>query len=278
VDKELLVYLNLYKGCEEMGYQNILFSMEAGIATITLNRPKEMNSLNLEIIEDLNNAMDECANNKDIRVVVVTGNGKVFSAGDDIKIMDMVTGKSEQEVADIIEKEGYPSLIKKIMSLKKPVIASINGICYGAAGELALACDYIIASDKASFGQLYIKLGLIGNTYLLPRYVGVKKALDLIWTGKIIEANEALQLGMVNEVVAAESLQEAVQKKAKKLSKGPTVAYGLAKKAIYESISLNLEEGLKLMTTSQGILMKTKDHKEGVAAFLERRKAVYSGE
>ena len=93
-----------------MEYQNILFSMEAGIATITLNRPKEMNSLNLEIIEDLNNAMDECANNKDIRVVVVTGNGKVFSAGDDIKIMDMVTGKSEQEVADIIEKEGYPSL------------------------------------------------------------------------------------------------------------------------------------------------------------------------
>lgn len=261
-----------------MEYQNILFSVEEKIATITLNRPKEMNSLNLEIIEDLKNAIDECDNNKEIRVVVITGNGKVFSAGDDIKIMNMVRGKSEQEVADIIEKEGYPSLIKKIMSLKKPVIASINGICYGAAGELALACDYIIASEKASFGQLYINLGLIGNTYLLPRYVGAKKALDLIWTGKVIQADEALELGMVNKVVAAESLQEEVQKKAKKLSKGPTKAYGLAKKAVYESMSLNLEDGLRLMTDYQGTLMKSNDHKEGVTAFLEKRRAVYSGD
>lgn len=261
-----------------MEYQYILFNVNQGVATITLNRPKEMNSLNLEIIQELGNAVDECARNKNIRVVVITGSGKVFSAGDDIKIMEMSKGKSEKEIADIIEQKGYPTFIKKIMALEKPVIASVNGICYGAGGEVAMACDYVIASEEASFGQLYINLGLIGNTYLLPRYVGVKKAIELIWTGKIIKAKEAQQLGMINTVVAAESLQDETMKIAKKLSNGPTAAYGLAKKTVYESMTLNLEEGLRLMTASQGVLMKTNDHKEGVTAFLERRKAVYNGD
>lgn len=261
-----------------MEYQYILFNVNQGIATITLNRPKEMNSLNLEIIQELGSAVDECATNKNIRVVVITGSGKVFSAGDDIKIMEMSKGKSEKEIADIIEQKGYPTFIKKIMALEKPVIASVNGICYGAGGEIAMACDYVIASEEASFGQLYINLGLIGNTYLLPRYVGVKKAIELIWTGKIIKAKEAQQLGMINTVVSAESMQDETMKIAKKLANGPTVAYGLAKKTVYESMTLNLEEGLRLMTASQGALMKTNDHKEGVTAFLERRKPVYNGD
>jgi enoyl-CoA hydratase/carnithine racemase len=260
-----------------MEYKNILFNVNQGIATITLNRPNEMNSLNLEMVQELGSAFDKCASDKSIRVVVITGIGKVFSAGDDIKIMNMSEGKSEQEIASIIEEKGYPTLIKKIMTLKKPVIARVNGICFGAGGEIAMACDYIIASEKAKFGQLYINLGLIGNTYLLPRHVGVKKAMELIWTGKIVEAQEALQLGMVNTVIAAELLQEETEKIAKKLSEGPTVAYGLAKKTMYESMTLNLEEGLHLMTVSQGVLMKTNDFNEGVAAFLEKRKAVYKG-
>lgn len=261
-----------------MEYQYILFEVNQGIATLTLNRPKEMNSLNFEIIEELGHAIDQCADDRSIRVVTITGYGKIFSAGDDIKIMGMVKGKSEEEIAHTIEQKGYPTLIKKIMALPKPVIASVNGVCYGAGGEIALACDYIVASEKASFGQLYVNLGLIGNTYLLPRYVGIKKALELIWTGKIIDAQEALQLGMVNTVVAEDTLSDETEKIAKKFAKGPTIAYGLAKKAVYEGMNKNLEDGLSLMTNCQGILMKTNDHKEGVTAFLEKRKAVYNGD
>jgi len=261
-----------------MEYQNIIFSVKNKIATIKLNRPKEMNSLNLEIIKEMKNAIDKCKNNKTIRVVVITGSEKAFSAGDDIKIMNIAKEKSKDQISSIIEEEGYPSLIKKIMALEKPVIASVNGVCYGAAGELALACDYVIAAKKATFGQLYINLGLIGNTYLLPRYIGIKKAIEFIWSGRIIPSEEALKLGIVDKVVADDLLQDEVQKKAKKLSNGPTIAYGLAKKAVYESMSLNIEDGFKLMTNYQGILMKTKDHKEGVAAFLEKRKPIYKSE
>lgn len=261
-----------------MDYKYILFDEEQGIATISLNRPKAMNSLNLEIIEEISNAIELCSQEKRIRVVIITGEGKAFSAGDDIKIMELAKEKTKEEIAEIIEKHGYPMVIKKIMALKKPVIAKINGICYGAGGELALACDYIIASKEASFGQLYINLGLIGNTYLLPKHVGVKKALELLWTGEVISADEAMNLGMINKVSTFDKIDDDTKKLALKLSKGPTLAYGLAKESLYEGLHLDLEQGLKLMTKSQGILMKSQDHKEGAAAFMERRKAKYIGE
>lgn len=261
-----------------MDYKYILFSIDQGIAHIAFNRPKEMNSLNLEIIEELMHAFSECEVNKNIRVAVLSGNDKVFSAGDDIKIMDMSRGKTKEEIVEIIKNKGYPILIKKIMSLNKPVISSVNGVCFGAGGELAMACDYVIASDKASFGQLYINLGLIGNTYLLPMHIGIKKALELIWTGKIIDAATALQLGMINKVVSESELTNETEKIARRFANGPTIAYGLAKKAVYGGATLGLDEGLSLMVSAQGALMKTEDHKEGVSAFLEKRKAVYKGE
>lgn len=261
-----------------MDYDNILFEVNNGIGTITINRPKEMNSLNLETIQELSSAVDECEDSADVRVIVLTGSNNVFSAGDDIKIMNMARTKTEIEVSKLINEEGYPSLIRKMMSSVKPIIGSINGICYGAAGELALACDYVLASDKASFGQLYIKLGLIGNTFLLPKHVGIKKAIELIWTGEIIKAEDALNLGMLNKVVKEEELQAQTEKIAGKFAKGPTKAYGLAKKAVYEGFDLNIDSSLTLMTKMQGSLMKSKDHQEGVMAFLEKRKAVYKGE
>ncbi|MBP1924922.1 enoyl-CoA hydratase/carnithine racemase [Sedimentibacter acidaminivorans] len=260
-----------------MEYKYILFDVEQGVATISLNRPESMNSLNLEIIEEISVAVDVCSQDQNTRVVVLTGVGNVFSAGDDIKIMGLSKNKTKEEIAEIIEKHGYPMIIKKIMSLKKPVIAKVNGICYGAGGELALACDYIIASKEASFGQMYINVGLIGNTYLLPKHVGVKKALELIWTGKIISADEALGIGMINKVSTVDMIDMETKKIAIRLSKGPTLAYGLTKESVYEGMNLDLEKGLKLMTKAQGILMKTNDHKEGVAAFIEKRKAEYKG-
>lgn len=260
-----------------MSYQLIELKQETGIATITLNRPKEMNSLNLEIIAELCRAIEFCAQDETLRVVVLTGAGKAFSAGDDIKIMAMARAMKPEEIAAAINEKGYPALIRAIRNLPKPVIAAVNGLCYGAAGELALACDYTIASDQASFGQLYINLGLMGNSWLLPRQVGAKKALELIWSGRVIKAAEALELGIADKVVPGEELAGEVGKLAAKLAQGPTLAYGLAKAALYQGLDLDLEEGLSLMTKLQAQLMKSADHQEGVAAFMEKRRPSYTG-
>ena len=261
-----------------MEFKYILFEVDQGVCTITLNRPDQMNSINPEVIKDLVEAIDICASRKDIKAIILTGAGKAFSAGDDIKVMETMEGYSASEIADIIETQGYPIFVKRMINLQKPIIACVNGLCYGAAGEIVLACDYIIASNKASFGQLYIKVATMGNTYLLPRAVGVRKALDLLWTGRIISVEEALQLGIVNEVVEAEALNEKVRAMALKLANGPTVAIGLAKKAVYESINMDLESGLRLMCEIQGELAKTKDNKEGYTAFVEKRKPNFTGE
>lgn len=261
-----------------MEYQNILFQVDQGIATITLNRPNAMNSMNFEMVEEMLQAIDECADNKEIRVVVVTGSGKIFCAGDDIKILSLVGDKSEEEISQTILQKAYPEFIKRIMDLPKPVIACVNGLCYGAAADMVLACDYVIAAEQATFGHLYINLGLIGNTYLLPRNVGLKKALELIWTGRIFDAKEACQIGMINAAVPVEALQDETNKIARKLANGPTLAYGLAKRAMYKSLSLDLDEGLELMVSAQSRLFKTKDHQEGVKAFIEKRKAIFIGE
>lgn len=261
-----------------MAYEFLQYELESGIATLRLNRPKEKNSLNLELVAELCAAVDVCAADRQARVVVLTGAGSAFSAGDDIKIMGMAARMTPDEIAETIDRKGYPALIRKLRGLPKPVIAAVNGLCYGAGGELALACDYTIASQEATFGQLYINLGLMGNTWLLPRRVSAKKALDLIWSGRILSADEALALGIADQVVPAEKLEEATGKLAGRLAKGPTLAYGLAKQAVYRGMELGLDAGLTEMTALQARLMKSADHAEGVKAFLEKRKPVYKGE
>ncbi|PKN05212.1 MAG: 2-(1,2-epoxy-1,2-dihydrophenyl)acetyl-CoA isomerase [Deltaproteobacteria bacterium HGW-Deltaproteobacteria-9] len=260
-----------------MDYQYTLFQVDKGIATITLNRPKEMNCINFGMVEEVADAVDRCEKDGQIRAVVVTGANQMFSAGDDIKMMELAATMSGPEVAQTIESKAYPVVMKRFMALPKPVIACVNGICFGAGGELALACDYVIASDQASFGQLYINLGLIGNTYLLPQAVGARKALELIWTGKIINAEEALRLGMINKVVPAASLEEETAKLAYRMAQGPTLAYGYAKKVLRGSLNMEMDEAIKLMTDAQGKLMKTNDHREGVQAFTQRRKPAFTG-
>lgn len=260
-----------------MPYEFMTYQVEGGVATITMNRPKEMNSLNLEIIAEMCAAVDAAGADEAVRVLVITGAGKAFSAGDDIKIMGMAARMTPDEIAGTIDTKGYPALLRKLMALPKPVIAAVNGACYGAGGELALACDCTIAAQEATFGQLYVNLGLMGNTWLLPRQVGVKKALELIWSGRVIGAEEALSLGIADQVVPGAELAEAVAKYAGRLAKGPTLAYGKAKLAVRRGMELDLDEGLKLMTALQAPLMKSADHAEGVRAFMEKRRPVYTG-
>jgi 2-(1,2-epoxy-1,2-dihydrophenyl)acetyl-CoA isomerase len=261
-----------------MDFQFIRFNALQGIATIMLNRSREMNRLNLEMIKEMNAALELCRDDRSIRVLIITGGNRIFSAGDDLEIMEMMQEKSEAEIAAILAGEGYPSLIKKIIALPKPVIASVSGMCYGSGGEIALACDYVIASHKARFGQLSVHLGLLGNTYLLPRQIGVKKALELICTGKIITAEEAYQMGMINDVVSNGGLLEETQRMAQQLALGPTLAYGMAKKAVYDGGGMNVLDGLDLMCKLQGTLMKSRDHIEGRQAFLEKREPNFKGE
>lgn len=260
-----------------MKYEQLLFEIQNQVATITLNRSQQLNSLNIEIVEEMAAALEECAKRQDVRVVVVTGSGPAFSAGDDIKIMEAASEMTASQIAEFIEIKAYIRVVKQLLDLPKPVIACVNGACYGAGSEIALACDYIIASNKASFGQLYVNVGLIGNTYLLPRTVGAKKALELIWSGKVISAEEAYQLGMVNKVVVAANLLENTYELARSLAQGPTLALGLAKKAVYQGLCLDLDQGLGLMCRFQGELMKTGDHREGVRAFIEKRKPQFTG-
>ncbi len=260
-----------------MEFRYIIFEVEQGIATLTLNRSEE-NSLNFDMLEEMAQAIELCAGNPKVRVVVLTGAGGVFSTGYDMETLNRAREMLPTEAAELIEKQGCSRLVKMLMSLPKPVIACVNGLCYGAGGELAMACDYILASNKASFGQPYISVGLMGNSYLLPRLVGTRKALELIWTGKIISAEEAYQIGIVNAVVVAGSLVESTYKLARSFAQGPTLAMGMAKKAVYESAHMDIEKGLKLIYKMQIELMKSKDHQEGVAAYLEKRKPVFTGE
>jgi len=260
-----------------MAYDMIILDIEQDIASITLNRPQQMNSLNLQMVREISDALDVCAASQEVRAIVITGIGDVFSSGDDIELLKMAEEMSIKEFIEIIKHQGCPALVRKLMSLPKPIIASVNGICFGAGSELAMACDHIIASNKATFGQLYVSAGLTGNTYLLPRYVGPKKALELLWTGKIISAEEAYQLGMINSVVVSTALVKTTYRIARNFAKGPTLAMGLAKKAVYEGLTLDAEQGLNLMCDIQGQLMMTEDYLEGLSAWLEDRRAHFKG-
>jgi len=260
-----------------MEFKYIIFEVEQGIATLTMNRSKE-NSLNFAMLEEMVQAIDYCASNSQVRVLVLTGAGDVFSTGYDVEVVNMAREMPPEEAGEMLAEQGCGRLIKKLMYLPKPIIACVNGACHGAGGEIAMACDYILASNKASFGQLYINIGLIGNSYLLPRLVGTRKALELIWTGKIISAEEAYQIGMVNSVVVAGLLVESTYKLARSFAQGPTLAMGMAKKAVYQSAHMDLDKGLKLIYQLQTELMKSKDHQEGIAAYFEKRKPVFCGE
>ncbi|MHC1585623.1 MAG: enoyl-CoA hydratase-related protein [Candidatus Syntropharchaeia archaeon] len=259
-----------------MEFENIIYEKKEGIAKITLNRPKALNALNLDIITEIKEAIEDAKNDDNVKVVIITGAGRAFAAGADIKWM---VDKDALEIRDKYIKFGR-DVLREIELLEKPVIAMINGIALGGGNELAMACDIRIASEKAIFGQPEVNLGIIpgyGGTQRLPRLVGKGKAKELVLTGDSIDANEAYRIGLVDKVVPPEELENTVMEMAKKImSKGP-IAIKAALSAINRGMEMDLESGLSYETEMEILCFFTEDSREGLRAFIEKREPQFKG-
>src|ERR1044072_1635615 len=256
-------------------YESILVERRDRVAIITINRPEKRNALNIQTRAEGAAALDELRGDDDVRVVIFTGAGdKAFVAGADIAEFANRTAISQREV--MLER----GLFNAVDSFPKPVIAMVNGYCLGGGCELALACDIRVASDKASFGQPEINLGIIpggGGTQRLTRLVGEGKAMEMILSGEIISAEEALRIGMVNHVVPADQLEAKTTEIAKRIAEKSPIALRLAKEAVQLASRSNLDEGLRREVDLFALCFSSEDKDEGVKAFLEKRKAEFKG-
>jgi 2-(1,2-epoxy-1,2-dihydrophenyl)acetyl-CoA isomerase len=263
----------------------LLFEKRDGVATLTLNRPDVRNALTSAMFLDMERMLLEIAADEEVRVVVLTGAGRGFSAGADLEpVSKEERGRTEAPSfpgdagGDILERGNR--CILRLRALRKPVLGSIHGDAVGIGCSLALATDLRIASDAARFGVVFARIGLGpdgGASHLLRELVGTAKALELLFTGDVIDADEALRLGLVNRVVAADELADATRELAERLARGPTLAYGFAKAAVYESASLPFESVLDFEARNQRAASRSADVKEGIRAFLERRKPEFRG-
>ncbi len=259
-----------------MAYETIRYAVEGGVATITLSRPKVLNALNAQLVGELDDAMAAAGADDSVLVVVVTGEGdKAFAAGADIGELSKLGPVEAVSFA-----QRGQAVTRRIERLGKPVIAAVNGFALGGGCELAMACTLRVAADTAKMGQPEVNLGIIpgyGGTQRLTRLVGVGRAMDLVLTGRMVSADEALAMGLVNQVVPAAELTDAVAKLAKTLmGKGP-VALRLCMDAVRDGYAMGLDDALNLEAHLFGVSAATEDMKEGTAAFLEKRKAEFKG-
>ena len=259
-----------------MDYQNILCAVENGIATITINRPKALNALNLDTVTELKDAIEKIAVDQAVKVVVSTGAGeKSFVAGADIKEMATKTPAEGREWGQFGQ-----NVFTEIENMPQPVIAAINGFCLGGGCELSCACDIRYAAENAKFGQPEVGLGItpgFGGTQRLTRVVGRGQAKELIYTGGMIGAEEAKAIGLVNKVVPQEELMPTVLKLAGKIAKNAPVAVQLSKAAINRGINCDVVTGIAYEAEVFGLCFSTNDQKEGMAAFVEKRKPTFEG-
>ncbi|MCM3653333.1 enoyl-CoA hydratase/isomerase family protein [Metabacillus litoralis] len=259
-----------------MTTKHIIVDDFKGVRNIILNRPEALNSLNYDVIQELENTINESKYNETVRVVVIKGNGKAFCAGDDLKGM----GTEKQPVPDHILRRaelGYGRLILALRQLDKPVIAEVHGYALGAGCDLALACDMIFAAENTKFGLVFAKRGLVSGTALLPKLIGYQKACQYLFTGDYFSADEAKELGIVNELHKPEELSFAVDQMAEKLAVAPTAAIGLIKRAMNESIGASLQQSVNIQNNVVAASYSTHDYHEGKKAFQEKREPVYFG-
>jgi enoyl-CoA hydratase len=254
-------------------YKNILTAVEGQVGIVTLNRPKVLNALNHELMEELVSALATFEADENIRAIVLAGSERSFAAGADIKEM------SEESSISIMLQDKFATW-DKVRNTKKPIIAAVSGFAFGGGCELAMTCDMIIASETAQFGQPEINLGVIpgaGGTQRLTRAVGKVKAMEMILTGRPITAKEALAVGLVNKVVPVELFLEEAKALAKEIAKKSPIAVRLAKEAVMKTFDTSISEGLEFERKNFYALFASEDQKEGMKAFLEKRQANFVG-
>lgn len=257
-------------------YEFLKYQLIDGVATITLNRPDVYNALNNEITFELQAALKECKKNEEVRVVVLTGEGKAFCSGQDLKASSKEPNRS---FSDSIHKR-YNPIIKGIRSMPKPVICRLNGVAAGAGCSFALACDLVVAAESAKLIEVFVNIGLVldsGSSYFLPRLVGSAKAFELATMGTRVSGKQAEAMGLVNQCVPDEQLDEAVKAYTDYYANAPTKAIGLMKKMLNKSQNATLDEMLEYEAHMQDIAGSSDDYKEGVQAFLEKRKPNFLG-
>ena len=256
---------------------SIELKIENKVAFIALNRPEVFNSFNREMALNLQVILDDCEKNNDVRAIVLTGNGKAFCAGQDLK--EVTTPELNPGFKAILE-EHYNPIIERIRAIEKPIIGAINGVAAGAGANIALACDIVVASEKASFIQAFSKIGLIpdsAGTFFLPRLIGFQKASALMMTGDKVDAIEAERIGMIYKYFSADTFEEEVNKLAVKMANMATKGLGLTKRVLNASLVNNLKEQLALESKYQIEAAQTEDYSEGVNSFVEKRKPNFQG-
>ena len=261
-----------------MAFETILFNVENGVATITLNRPEKLNAFNDLMIDETAAAFKQAGRNKEIRCLVLTGNGRAFSSGQDLA--DVTERAGTFSIGDHL-RHGYHKLLKQMVQLEKPIVGAINGIAAGAGCGIALATDIRIAADTASFMLAFSRVGLVpdsGTNWFLPRLIGQARAYEMAVTADKIQAETALDWGLVNRVVPADQLAETVAAWTGPLAKGNTLAYGLTKRAMNQAWNTDLFGALEYEAHLQEIAGRSYDNKEGVTAFLEKRPPQFKGE
>lgn len=259
-----------------MKYNFLQIEDDQGVRNVILNRPQSLNSLNYDVIKELEEVISTSRYDDDVRVVVLKGAGKAFCAGDDLKGM----ATEDQPLPDHAIRRaelGYGRLILAMRKLDKPVISQVHGYALGAGCDLALASDLVFAADNTKFGLVFAKRGLVSGTVLLPKLISYQKACQYLFTGDYFTTEEALQMGIVNEMHKEEELAAAVDAFAKKLAVAPTAAIGLIKRAINDSIGVTMEQSVAIQNQVVAASYATHDYDEGKNAFMEKREPQYLG-
>lgn len=260
-----------------MSNNSIQLKIENKIAYITLNRPEVFNSFNREMAFLLHETLDACENNNEVRAIVLTGNGKAFCAGQDLK--EVTDPELNPGFKKILE-EHYNPIITRIRNINKPIIGAINGVAAGAGANIALACDVVVAHEKVSFIQAFSLIGLVpdsAGTFFLPRLIGFQKASALAMLGDKVTADEAEKMGMIYKVIPLDNFEEEVQKLALKMANMPTKALGMIKELFNASLTNNLDQQLAMESKYQIEAAQSEDYAEGVAAFIDKRKPNFKG-
>jgi enoyl-CoA hydratase/carnithine racemase len=258
---------------------NLKFEAENGVATITLDRPEKLNAFTDEMLEDWLSALEQCRVSNEVRVIVITGAGRAFTTGGDVSTFDQHATRTAREIKSRVA-DGIQRLPKKLAEIDKPVIAAMNGVATGGGLDIALACDIRFAAESARFAETYVRIAMIpgaGGAYLLPRILGLSKALEMLWTGDFVDAREAERIGLVNKVFPDAELMAGTYEFARRLADGPPLAIQLVKRVARMGLDKDLPTGLEIAAANLAVVRSSEDHKEAVAAFKEKRRPQFKG-